>query len=218
MTMEFGAIFDMDGVLVDSHDIIWACHNKALAPLGVQLSEADIKRYTGRSFRDLTSGLNEQYGLTLNSTSLAQASWALQRSMLEKIEADSALVALLTELKAHNVPMGVGTSSQRFRVEQIVGILNLNPYFPVLVTADDVQKHKPHPDVFLEVARRIGMAPERCVVFEDAVNGVISARNSRAYCIAVANSFSEKELKYADLVVNSLKDINVNLIALIGAL
>ncbi|MNQ61270.1 Fructose-1-phosphate phosphatase YqaB [compost metagenome] len=65
------------------------------------------------------------------------------------------------------IPMGIGTGSPRINAEAVLRNTGLERYFPVVVTADDVALHKPHPDTFLLVAQRLGVAPEGCLVFED---------------------------------------------------
>lgn len=129
--------------------------------------------------------------------------------MFEKMGADSGLVTLLDDLKSHDVKMGVGTSSQKFRAEKILELLKLRDYFPVLVTANDVQRHKPHPDLFLEVASRMGIIPERCVVFEDAYSGIEAAKRGNIKAIGyLARHNDINELRNADLVIKRFLEVS----------
>ncbi len=204
MKMEFGVIFDMDGVLVDSNEAIWASHNEILGRQGVHFDYEENKQYLGRSLKDNIEHWNKKYGLSLELKSHTEASWAIQLKMLEKMVADPGLVDFLDDLNSHNVPIGVGTSSQKFRAEKILEILRLKDYFPVLVSANDVSKHKPHPDLFLEAASRIGISPERCVVFEDAYSGIEAARKGNMKSIGCLTAYNgPEELRNADLIINS---------------
>jgi HAD superfamily hydrolase (TIGR01509 family) len=203
---QFAVIFDMDGVLVDSTEIIWASHNEVLGRYGVHLTDADIRQYQGKSLRDGIEGWNKKYGLSLDLKTHTEASWPIQLRMIEKMHPDPGLLTLLDDLKSYDVKMGVGTSSQKFRAEKILELLKLRDYFTVLVTANDVQRHKPNPDVYLEVANKLDIAPERCVVFEDAYNGIEAAK--RGNMKTIGYSKYADEMKNADLIINSFSDIS----------
>ena len=204
----YAAIFDMDGTLVDSTDAIWGAHNKVLERFGVHLSEEDIRPLNGNSMRDNIQIWNERYGLQLDAKEFSQESWQYQLERLNSMKADEGLIGLLSHLQMVGVPMGVGTSSQRYRAEAILDIFNLRKYFPALVTANDVDKHKPEPDVFLEVARRLNMPAERCIVFEDAANGIDAAHRGGMKAIGYLNGHNNLvELKNADLVIRNFSEI-----------
>jgi HAD superfamily hydrolase (TIGR01509 family) len=207
--MEFATIFDMDGVLVESTGIIWTSHNEVLGRYGVHLSDEDIKQYQGKSLRDDMVEWNKKYGLSLDLKSHTGASWPIQLRMIEKLGADSGLVALLDDLKSHNTKMGVGTSSQKFRAEKILEILGIRKYFPVLVTANDVQRHKPYPDLFLEVANQLNIASERCIVFEDAYSGIEAAKRGNMKAVGyLGENDNLDEVRNADLVIKHFSEVS----------
>jgi beta-phosphoglucomutase len=207
--MVFGAIFDMDGVLVDSHDIIWKSQNAILAKYGVHLSEEDIAKYLGKTLKDDIEDWNRIYGLSLDLKTQTEESWKMQVELLKDIRADSDLVSLLSDLKSHHVPMSVGTSSVKFRAEKILEILNLKEYFPVMISANDVQKHKPHPDVFVEAARRMNMDPKRCVVFEDAYSGIEAAKRGGMKAIGYLGKHNDaSQIRNADLIIDSFSGVS----------
>lgn len=207
--MKFAVIFDMDGVLVDSNDAIWSSHNEILGQHGVHFSIEENKQYLGKSLSDNIEDWNKKYGLSLELKSHTQDSWAIQLKMLEKMKANPNLVAFLDDLKSHNVAMGIGTSSQKFRAEKILEILKLKDYFTVLVTANDVQKHKPHPDLFLEAANRLGISPERCAVFEDAYSGIEAAKRGNMKTIGCLTKYNDlNELRNADLAIKNFLEVS----------
>lgn len=212
--MEFAVIFDMDGVLVNSHDVIWASHNELLGKHGVHLSDEDIKLYLGKSLRDDIEEWNRKYNLSLDLKSHSEDSWAIQAEVFKKMSADSKLVALLDKLTLHNVKIGVGTSSQEGRAKKILEYLKLSYYFPVIVTANDVQNHKPCPDIFLEAAKKMRIAPERCVVFEDAYSGIEAAKRGNMKAIGYLTGHNcLDELRNADLVIRSFEEVSYEKIA-----
>ena len=86
-----------------------------------------------------------------------------------------------------------------------VGLLS---YFDVIVTAEDVANGKPFPDIFLRAASMLGVAPEDCIVFEDAANGIMAAKSALMKCVALNSNDTIDLLNDADLVIESFKDLN----------
>lgn len=93
--------------------------------------------------------------------------------------------ALVGRLHGDGVPMAVASGSSRAAIEATLAVTGLDAYLPLYVSADEVAHGKPEPDVFLEAARRLGVAPESCVVLEDAVPGIRAARAAGMRCVAV---------------------------------
>jgi len=206
--MDYGVIFDMDGVLVDSTMISWDSFNQVLKPRGVQFGREEIKPYLGMSLRDIVADLNSKYGWNLDFAEFTQASWAIQLELFKKSKADEGLVKLLKELKAMSVPMAVGTSSQRFRADKVLELLGITDYFSSVVTANDVTEHKPNPHLFLEAARRINRAPNRCVVIEDATNGIEAAKRAGMKVVGYLNKYNGAEsIAQADVRIDSFENL-----------
>jgi HAD superfamily hydrolase (TIGR01509 family) len=108
----------------------------------------------------------------------------------------------------------LATSSRRALADAALDLLELAGVFEVVVTREDVSRGKPDPEPFLITARKLGLAPERCVVVEDSVNGVESAVGAGAACIAVEHSFPASALGAADLVVPAIADVGAAVHAL----
>lgn len=211
--MVYAAIFDMDGVLIDSHNLIWESHNRVLGRYNVKLTAEDIKKYTGKSLRDDIIDWNKKFGLHLTLEEHTRESWKIQLELLKNINVDNNLIKLLDDLKLNSIPMGVGTSSQRFRAETILELLKIQSYFPVLISANDIEKHKPYPDIFLEVARRLQIPKTSCVVFEDAGNGIEAAKRANMKSIGYLNGKNSlDELKEADLIISSFLEVSYKII------
>jgi len=102
--------------------------------------------------------------------------------------------------------------SSRTVIDKLLREKKMSSYFDLVVTADDVERPKPDPEVFLKCARELKCQPEKCVVVEDSVFGVIAARKAKMKCVAVpSGSYSKEELEEEepDLVVNSIKEKHV---------
>jgi len=99
------------------------------------------------------------------------------------------------------------TSTRRALTEWVLTRFRLADIFQVVVTADDVANGKPHPEPYARTIEELRLTPPDCVVIEDSVNGILSAKRAGAKCIAVATSFQRDELTDADVVVDRLGDI-----------
>jgi len=189
-----GAVFDLDGTLTDNmafhqraFDVFLARHG--LPPLTHELR----RRLDGKRNRDIFPIL---FGRALDDA--AQIAYAdekeslyreLSRGRLVPLSGLRELLAVLGRLR---VPSAVATSAPRENVDHTLRELGLAEAFRAVARADDVAHGKPHPDVFLLAAKRLGVAPGRCVAFEDAPVGIESARRAGMTCVALTTSFTSE--------------------------
>ena len=164
-------IFDMDGTLVDSmplHLDAWALTS---AEFGLPFDRAQLNEYGGIPTRKIVAILAEQHGLSIDIEAFARRKIALY---MEQIDKAGVFPQMWELVRQHHgkVPMGIGTGSPRNQAERILRSTGLDAYISVLVSADDVTNHKPHPDTFLRVAERLGANPANCLVFEDTRIGI----------------------------------------------
>ena len=207
--MKFAAIFDMDGVLVDTYNIMWGTHKKELEKYGVHLTDKDISLYVGGSLRDNVKAWNERFDLSLDFDKYSVYMWAVQAELFKTIQPMHNLVSLLDELANKNVPKGVGTCAHRGRAENILNSTSLIRYFPVVITSDEVKLHKPNPDIYIEVAKGLGVEPENCIVFEDAENGIQAAKAGNMKAVGYYNKHNSlKDLAGADIIISDFSEIN----------
>jgi sugar-phosphatase len=171
MTTDYTAIlFDMDGVLIDTHQAVTAFWQALAAAYRIELTDAVFDRYIYGSPSTYTLDTLFEY-LTPNERQAV-----LQN--LEHYEKDQPYLevpgvsALLHDLKQHGVPTALVTSGEPFKVAEVSRQLRLDDLFTTYVTAADVREGKPAPECYLLAAERLGVVPECCVVFEDSVNGM----------------------------------------------
>jgi beta-phosphoglucomutase-like phosphatase (HAD superfamily) len=119
----------------------------------------------------------------------------------------------LSALQKAGVPCAVGSSTHRANIDLSLGLMGLKPYFVEIVSAEDVTRGKPDPQVFLTAGARIQRDPMKCVVFEDALVGIEAARAGGMRVVAVATTHPRNELTMADRVVERMDELDTGELA-----
>ena len=204
-------IFDLDGVLIDSTKYIWRSFSEILNGK-VVFTDDDIRMYLASSLRESVISWRERFGIEITDIeAFSRDAGEIEFALSEKdVKRNPSLIDFLEQLRAKGVKMGVGTSSMRWRAERILDLLSLTSYFSVLVTANDVENHKPNPEVFLSVAKQLNVDPGDCVVIEDAVNGIEAAHRGGMKVVGLVTQYhSAQELAAAERVITSFSELSV---------
>ena len=203
-------IFDMDGVMIDSEPLQSQAYKVVLARYGIGPIREEIVQIPGLTGRDNWEIIKKKYGLTEDTDKLVQERLEVYLSILEdNLIPRSGLIDLVRILKENGYKLAVGSSST-ISVPIVIEGIGLNGIFDAVVTRDEVEKAKPEPDIFLKVAEQLGVAPKKCLVIEDSAPGVEAAKRAGMKCIAVpTESTRDHDLSAADLIVNSLQEINI---------
>lgn len=204
-------IFDWDGTLGDTRQAIIQACRKVLNDSGCSVEDSFIAKRIGTGTKNCLREALDYKGIIHDEKlidNLSRQKDKIQGKSLEIIRLFDGSIELLEELKG-KVEMAVASMSVREVLDSLFQHFNLNQYFSVTVAADEVPKPKPHPDVLLITAKKLGINPGNCVVIEDSIYGVESAKNAGMKVIAVSSGSSAKEellVKQPDLFVESLKD------------
>lgn len=170
-------IFDCDGTLADTmplHTLAW---EETVRAAGAELPENLIYDLAGASNLIITGVLNETLGLKLDPEKTSHEKDERFLQHLPKVKPITPVVALAQKYKGR-LPMAVATGGMPVQVLSILDAVGLGDFFDTVVTARDVIHPKPAPDIFLECARRLKVAPENCHVFEDGDLGIEGARRA----------------------------------------
>jgi beta-phosphoglucomutase-like phosphatase (HAD superfamily) len=171
-----GYIFDLDGTLVDTMPLHYTAWEAALRRAGLEgrLDENLFYELGGVPSRKVAGLLGKRHGLDLDPVAVYRDKEAAFMGSLEKL----ALIAPVVEFArrvSKTKPVAIASGGTRDVVTSTLGKTGLAPLFPVVVTADDVEHGKPAPDMFLLAAKRMGVAPGECLVFEDGQPGIKAA-------------------------------------------
>ena len=213
-----GVIFDMDGVLVDSAD----AHYEAWCILGKELGKVHTREFFERTF-----GMHNREIIPLwlgdvlpreEVDRLSDHKEAVYRQVAAtKLRPLDGAMDLLESLAQDGFLLAIGSSGPRPNVELMLDVLGVRRFFSAFSTGDEVREGKPHPEVFLAAARKLGLPPRECAVVEDAPQGIQAGLAAGARVIAVTSTRAPAELGAAHLVVDSLKELDPRRIrALLG--
>ena len=208
-----GAIFDLDGTLVDScasHEQAWIALGESI---GIPVSREFFFRSFGRPNTPILKALFNEAGRPDPAPALIDA-LALKKEELFRSFVTGAFPVmpgtqpLLTALHNSGWLLAIGSSAPVLNVQfMLAGIASTTP-FAAVVTGDCVAHGKPHPDVFLEAAARLALAPTSCVVIEDAAPGVEAAHRAGMKCVALCSAgHTHAELTDADLIIDHLDEL-----------
>jgi len=195
-------LFDLDGVVVDTakyHFVAW----KALAEeLGFNFTLEDNERLKGVSRISSLEILLEIGGKQFSQQeklAMAEKKNSLYVSYIEKMTPEETLPGVekfLQELRNRGIKTALGSASKN--APMILERIRLTGLFDVIVDGNSISEAKPDPEVFLKGAEKLGVLPEQCVVFEDAIAGVEAARNANMFCVGIGES---ETLGLADFVI-----------------
>lgn len=203
-------LFDFDGVILDTEWPIYQTYVDLFAEEGQEIPIATYVQCIGSNFDTWSP---EKY---LESLTGKQYDWASinpmrQKKILEALRKPVALPgvhALFEQLKCADTPIAVVSSSSHSWVDGWLDKLNLAHYCRTTVCRGDAPRIKPAPDLYLEAARQLNIAPHDCLVIEDSMNGILSAREAGCQSIAVPSRLtSVLDFSIADRVIHSLTEL-----------
>lgn len=191
-----GVVFDLDGTLTDN----MAWHAEAfvlfLKRHGLpELTMAMRERIDGKRNSEIFPILFERELTPEEISAYAEEKESAYREISrERLEPTAGAITLIECLSARGIGVALATSAPQKNVEHTLNAIGLADRIAVIARSDDVPRGKPFPDVFLHAARELGVAPQRCLAFEDAPVGVAAARGAGMRCVAIATTFSAETL------------------------
>lgn len=212
--MKWALIFDVDGVVADTEALNAQASVLMMRELyNVEVQPEDYRPFVGTGDERYVEGVAEKYGVAINT----EAAVERRRENFFKLLRNNPLPAMAGVMEivqaarvSADVKLAIATSGNKDKQFPVIEGTGLRlEWFDVVITGEDVTKKKPDPQIYLVTAERLGLAPERCIVFEDAPAGVAAAKAASMICVAVTSSVEADRLADADLVVPTLAEVSL---------
>jgi beta-phosphoglucomutase len=207
-------IFDWDGTLADTRQVIVISFQKALDEINCKVSDEYIERRIGigaaETFREILRSSKVQFDEKLIQHLIERKS-QLEIELANQVKLFAGARELLEKLQG-KVKMGLASMNNRSVIIHMLKANDLEKYFETVLTAESISQSKPNPEIFLKTASKLKSSPEKCVVVEDSVFGIKAAKSANMSCIAVLTGvYSKQELESEkpDLIVKTLKDTRI---------
>ena len=199
MTIHLAALFDMDGVLIDSRGEVERIWGRLARATGRRLTEGQILRDVHgvpieTTLERLFPGLSDQDRAVFVRDVVSFEAQAEYRTL-------PGVDAILRALRMAGVPTALVTSGVRSKVDRVLPFLGLEGAFDAIVTADVVRRGKPDPEPYRTAAAHLGVEPGQCVVFEDSLSGLVSGAAAGAFCVGIGAAEAELRAAGARFVV-----------------
>ncbi len=203
-----GAIFDLDGVIVNTVPLHFKAWERMFTEYGQSFTFEDYKKKVDGIPR--TDGARAIL-TDLTDDELKKACDKKQGYYLEYLKQDKVplypeTIDLIRELRSKSIKVAVISSSKN--TPYILDSIGLTDKIETKIDGNDITKGKPDPQIFLMAAEKLGLSPKTCVVFEDAVLGVEAAKRAGMFCVGIDRHNDPAGLKNADIIVKNLKEIN----------
>lgn len=212
MEMLRGVLWDLDGVIVDTGEFHFVAWEQTLAEYGIPFSREQFQATFGMNNRGILTTL---MGHPPEGDLLVEIDWRKEENFRQAIRGRAELLpgvrAWLDWFAASNIRQAVASSAPQVNIDFLVDELGIRSYFRVLVSGGKLPG-KPDPDVFLLAAQLIEAPPQGCLVIEDAVVGVEAAHRAGMKCVAVTTTNPAAALREADVVVERLDGLGVEVI------
>ncbi|MFJ5409536.1 fructose-1-phosphate/6-phosphogluconate phosphatase [Pectobacterium punjabense] len=179
-----GLIFDMDGTLLDTEPTHHKAWDLVLARYGMNYDASAMTALNGSPTWRIAQRIIDSHQADIDAHQLAAEKNAVVEEMLLDTVQPLPLIDVVKHYRGRR-PMAVGTGSTHGMADRLLTHLGLHNYFDAIVGADDVTQHKPFPDTFLRCAALISVAPEHCIVFEDADYGIEAAKRANMAVVDV---------------------------------
>ena len=211
MFSNYCVIFDMDGVLADTGHIHYDSWIKMATEIGVEFTRDMFEQTFGQQSPAITRKL-----VGPEVSELLIEEWAsLKEQYYRKIVKDKltplpGAIRIIKILKSEGFKLAIGSSGPPENVELLLGKLKIKDYFDAIITAAEVEKGKPEPDVFLIAAKILDINPKNCLVIEDAPVGIEAANRAGMISLALTTTHNKEELVGAKLIINDLTEIDLS--------
>lgn len=208
-TNDCAVIFDMDGVIIHSNPLHAEAFRAFFRRYELAFAEEDLAAHMYGKHNSYI--LKHFFGREITGEeflSMEAEKEALFREIVQdRVEPVPGLIDFMGELMHHGISMGVATSAPRANLDLIIDTLALRSQLKSILTSEDVIRHKPDPEIYLRSAEALGVAPSRCVVFEDSFSGVTAGKEAGMIVVGVLTSHRKDELPVCDQYIDDFRGL-----------
>ena len=205
-------LFDMDGLLIDSEPLWRKAEIEIFPKVGIPITYEECEQTAGLRIDEVIKFWYNQK--PWDNLSLEEVEHQIVDRLIELIIEEGQPLEgvdyILNFFESENIKAAIASSSSYRIIDTVLDKLNIRPHFKQVHSAQDESHGKPHPAVFLNAANKMNTSPENCLVFEDSLNGVISAKAARMKVVAIPEEMNLNNSKFniSDLILTSLKEFD----------
>lgn len=202
-------LFDLNGTMIDDMPYHIQAWHHILNNLGAGITMERMKKECYGKNEELLERIfpgrfsdEEKKKLSLEKETEYQAAFRPHLQLIKGLD------NVLEQAKSKGIKMAIGSAAIRSNIDFVVDGLQIRNYFDVLVSADDVKHSKPHPETYIQCAQKLGLAPDECLVFEDAPKGAESAELANMDCVVLTLLHQEAEFSAYPNIVSFIPDFD----------
>jgi beta-phosphoglucomutase family hydrolase len=209
--MKKAVIFDMDGVIAETEHAHIVAEKQTMLKYGIKISEDELHEYTGTTAKVMFTSLIKKHRLDTTFDRIFKEKEEILFKLLEEdVQPTKGVIDLLRKLRKMKVKLAVASSSHKRMIEYVLKKLEIIDFFDSIVGAEDIDRSKPDPEIFLISAKRLNVKPEECIVVEDSKLGVEAAKKAGMKCLGYVNPSSGKQdLSKADFVAGDFCKLDI---------
>lgn len=203
------AIFDLDGTLIDNNSYHLQSWLQYLKDMNREMSEEEYKaNVNGRTNKDVIEYIYQRKMDDKEAMKYAHEKEAIYRQLYAPyIKPVAGLLELLEKLRSLSIPMAIATSGIQVNIDFLFEHIPIRSYFDVIVNSAHISKGKPDPEIYIKTAELLKVSPAECLVFEDAVVGINSAKAAGMKVVGVLTTHKAEELSGADILIKDFSEL-----------
>ncbi len=204
-------IFDMDGVIINSEPLHKKAYHMMFKEFNLSVSDDLYGSFTGMATLPICEKLCAEFSLNLSPKLLVKTKRKHFKNLFEnghEFKLIDGVLKLIQHYKQNGITLVLASSASMANINMIFKKFDLDQYFEAKISGADLKASKPHPEIFEKAAKLTGHLKKKCLVIEDATNGIIAAKSAGIFCVAFDGGHSKnQDYSKADIVINEFKSI-----------